>query len=194
MIDLEGIAHKLTVALYENSELNELEKAKIEYGLSLTLGICITIALALILAVFLRTIPHTLILLGSALSLRIFSGGAHCTSFSRCLFLSLVVFVPAAVLVKFLSGALPTDILTVSYLGLVLLVLIFMLLKSVKLAILVLVVNGIAGVVCYICRGEFQPWPMFTVGTGLFIQAAMLSKPGQWLVDKFDSMLKSVEA
>lgn len=193
MIDLESIANRITTALYNETDLSEVEKAKIEYGLSLTLGITITLAIALILAIILRAVPQTLIVFGAAMSLRVFYGGAHCSSYDRCLVLSLVVFISAAVLVKYLIGILSVEILTGVYAGLVLFVLTYLLIRNVKLVVIILLANGItAGLSCLI-KGSVAQWPMFAVAVGHFIQVAMSTGPGLWLVGIFDGAKKSVE-
>lgn len=193
MIDLEGIANRITAALYNDTDLCEVEKAKIEYGLSLTLGIAITLAIALILAIFLRAVPQTLILFGAAMSLRISYGGAHCSSYDRCLVLSLVVFLSAAVLVKYLSGILSVEILTGIYAGLTLFVLIYILVRNAKLVMIILLANGITAGLCYLIKGSVVQWPVLAVAVGHFVQVAMSTGPGLWLVDLFDGAKKSVE-
>ena len=74
MIDLEGIAAKLANSLYGDSDMDEIEKAKIEYGFSLTIGLALTIVLALVPAAILGTFS-TLMLMMAALVTRLFSGG-----------------------------------------------------------------------------------------------------------------------
>ena len=85
MIDLEGIAAKLANSLYGDSDMDEIEKAKIEYGFSLTIGLALTIVLALVPAAILGTFFSTLMLMMAALVTRLFSEG-HCTSYSRLSF------------------------------------------------------------------------------------------------------------
>lgn len=192
IIDLEGIANKLTVALYKDSPLGEVEKAKIEYGFSLTLGIGIALTLALILGAFLGTFFYTLLLILSALGLRLFSGGAHCSSYDRCLLFSLLVFVPAAVLVKFLALTLDPGILMRVYFALSLLTVAGLFPKSIKAALWALALNLAALAGSYLFRGAFVPWAMFSVSAGIFLQGLMLTKVGAWLVDKADRGMETV--
>lgn len=192
MIELEGIAHKITSFLYDDSGLDDIKKAKIEYGLSLTLGVALAMAIALILAVIFKTIPQTLALTLSALVLRIFSGGAHCSSYDRCLIFSLLVFVPVSVIVKFLTGALAADVLMGAYIGILSIMSIYLLFKSYKLSLLVLLTNGIVAGIIYALYKEFLSAPLFAIGTGMLIQSSMLTKIGQWFVRRVDLLLKSV--
>lgn len=192
MINLEGIANKITSALYDNAGLDEVKKAKIEYGLSLTMGVALAMAMALIFAVILKTVPQTLALTLSALLLRIFSGGAHCSSYDRCLVFSLLVFVPVSVLVKYLSGALAGDVLMGAYLGILVLMFLYLLFKNYKLSLLVLLANGVVIALVYALNKEFLSAPLFAIGTGMFIQTTMLTKLGYWFVRQVDMLLKSV--
>lgn len=191
IINLEAIAHKLTVALYGNTDLDELEKAKIEYGLSLTLGVGLALALALIFAALLGTVGTTLILILSALALRIFSGGAHCTSYDRCLTLSVLVFVPAAYLIK-LTGALCPELQMPTYLMITAFSFLYFFINNIKLLALVLLLNAAAIGLCYLFAGELVPTVLLSLGAGLFVQTAMLTKPGQWFVGMADKLLKIV--
>jgi len=192
IINLEGLANKLTNAMYDDAKIDEIEKAKIEYGFSLSLGIGIALAIALVLGALLGTFSYTLILTLSSLGLRLFSGGAHCSSYDRCLLFSLLIFVPASVLVKHLAISLDSEILTVVYIALAVLVLLYLFIKERKLAGLVLMINVFPLIAFYLIRKEFLPGPMFAVGTGILIQTLMLTAPGKWIVNKADQGMKFV--
>mgnify|MGYP000876384997 CR=1 FL=1 len=191
IIDLEGIAHKLTTKLYGETDLDEVEKAKIEYGLSLTLGVGLALVVSLGFALVLGTVGYTLILFASTMALRIFSGGAHCTSYDRCLALSLLVFVPGAYAIK-VAGALPFQTQLAAYAGLSLLSLFYLVFKSVKLAALVLLINALALGLCYLLTGGLAPQALLSLAVGIGFQTAMLTRPGQWLVGLADKVLKFV--
>lgn len=192
MINLEGIANKLTNALYKDSEFDEMEKAKIEYGFSLVLGVGLTLMAALVLAALLGTIPYTLILFLSAMSLRLFSGGAHCSSYDRCMLCSLLVFVPASVLVKLLVNNLDPELLMAGFLGFLLLAVIYWLIRHKSIAVLALFIN-LAGLgLGWLFKRDLQWGIGFTAGTGVLVQTMMRTRPGEWFVDKVDKVLNYV--
>lgn len=191
IINLEGIAHRLTTKLYGSTDLDEVEKAKIEYGLSLTLGVGLALVVSLGFALVLGTVGYTLILFASTMALRIFSGGAHCTSYDRCLALSLLVFVSGAYAVK-VAGALSPQVLLAMYGGLSLLPLLYLVFKDAKLAGLVLLINGLAMGLCYLLAGGLAPQALLSLAVGICFQTAMLTRPGQWFVSQADRVLKIV--
>lgn len=191
IIDLEGISHKLTLKLYGETDLDEVEKAKIEYGLSLTLGVGLALMVALVFAFLLGTVRYTLILFASTMALRIFSGGAHCTSYDRCLTLSLLVFVPGAYAIK-AAGALSPQVLLVAYGGMSMLYLIYLVFRDAKLAGLVLFINALALGLCYLLTGGLPPQALLSLAGGIAFQTTMLTRPGQWLIAQADKVLKFV--
>jgi len=104
MINIEKTAKKFTEAFFHNQNLNQVEKAKLEYGLSIILGITIELTLTLLVSALFGTTIYTAIIMLSALFLRFLTGGAHCSSFNRCLVFTIMLFVPASLLVKYLSS------------------------------------------------------------------------------------------
>ncbi|MEA4902311.1 accessory gene regulator B family protein [Desulfitobacterium sp.] len=100
MFDLESVSHRMTNRLLKEVEMDPIQKAKAEYGLSLVLGVASELILTVGAAFFLGTALYTFMIMISALALRIFSGGAHCSSFRRCFVFTLVVFIAASLLIK----------------------------------------------------------------------------------------------
>lgn len=100
MFDLESVARRMTDHLLKDVQMEPIQKAKVEYGLALVLGVASELILTVGVSFFLGTAIYTLIMMLSALALRIFSGGAHCSSFRRCYVFTLVVFVASSLLVK----------------------------------------------------------------------------------------------
>lgn len=192
MIELEKIAHKLVVKLYNDSQLTEIEKAQIEYGFSLTLGIGFTAILALVPAYFFGSLASTVLLMTAALAIRIFSGGGHCSSYGRCLFLSLLIFIPSGVLLKTLISSTPIGFLKVIYLVLVFLPVFYQLKKRPKMLILMAIIQAIA-LFPSVLRGRWQPEIPLPVATGAFIQTAITTVVGTKLVEKLDILLKPKE-
>jgi accessory gene regulator B len=103
MLNIERTAQRLTDTLFRNQNMSQVEKAKLEYGLSIVLGITIELALTLLFSAIFGTAIYTAMIMLSALFLRFFTGGAHCSSFNRCLLFTILLFVPSSLLVKYLS-------------------------------------------------------------------------------------------
>ena len=115
MLNIERTAKKLADTLFRNQRMNQVEKTKLEYGLSIVLGITIELALTLLVSAIFGTATYTAIIMLSALFLRFFTGGAHCSSFNRCLLFTILLFVPASILVKYLSSKLNPGIAIMGY-------------------------------------------------------------------------------
>ena len=103
MLNIERTAQRLTDTLLRNQNMSQVEKAKLEYGLSIVLGITIELALTLLVSAIFGTAIYRAMIMLSALFLRFFTGGAHCSTFNRCLLFTILLFVPASLLVRFLS-------------------------------------------------------------------------------------------
>ncbi|NLI90688.1 MAG: hypothetical protein GX434_00390 [Peptococcaceae bacterium] len=104
MFDLEGTAHRITDYLVKDVHLNTSESAKIEYGLSLFMGIAIELVLTTSISALFGTAFDTFLIMVSALFLRVFTGGAHCSSYRRCLVFTLVIFIGLSFPVKVLAA------------------------------------------------------------------------------------------
>jgi accessory gene regulator B len=192
MIDLEGIAEKLANSLYGDSDMDEIEKAKIEYGFSLTMGLGLTIFLTLVPAAFLGTFFSTLVLMTAALVTRLFSGGAHCTSYTRCLFLSLLIFIPAGVLARYMLAQGSPLFLTLISCTLVLITLVIHFAKGARAALPTAIIYLVALAAGYIFQGRFLPQLMLPAGLGVFAQTVMVTGLGDWIVKRADYLLKRV--
>lgn len=192
MIDLERIAHKLVVALYTDSQLTEIEKAQIEYGFSLTLGIGFTAILALAPAYFFGSLASTGLIMTAALAIRIFSGGGHCSSYGRCLFLSLSIFLPSGLLLKTLIANASCQLLKTFYLALVLLPVLYQLKKRPKMLILMAFIQAVA-LLPSLLKGGWQPEIPLPLAAGVFIQTAIATTGGEKIVENIDLLLKPKE-
>lgn len=190
MIDLEGIAERLANSLYGDSDMDEIEKAKIEYGFSLTMGLGLTIVLTLVLAALLGTFFSTFVLMTAALATRLFSGGAHCTSYTRCLLLSLLIFIPSGVLAKYMLAKCSPLLLTLLCCTLVLITLVVHFTKGARAALPTAIIYLIALATGYLFR--FLPQIMLPAGLGVFAQTIMTTVLGERIVEKADYLLKRV--
>lgn len=192
MIDLEGIAAKLADSLYGDSDMDEIEKAKIEYGFSLTMGLALTIVLTLVPAAILGTFFTTFVLMMAALVTRLYSGGAHCTSYSRCLLLSLLIFIPSGILAKYLLAKGSPNVLAFLWGTLVLITLAIHFVKGTRAALPTAIMYLIALAAGFLFRRTSLPQLMLPAGLGVFAQTIMAMGPGDWVVEKADILLKRV--
>ncbi|AKX94418.1 accessory gene regulator ArgB-like protein [Neomoorella thermoacetica] len=76
----------------------------IAYGLELILGLFIKLLFFLIVPSLLGVLPQTLAALSASALFRLPAGGAHCTSFGRCLIGSLLAFTTIGLLTKLTGG------------------------------------------------------------------------------------------
>lgn len=103
VFNLEELAHNLTEKMTKDSTMDAVQIAKVEYGLALLLGVTIELVLTIGVSAILGAAVYALIIMLSALALRIFTGGSHCSSFRRCLFFTMLFFVGLSVLAKVIS-------------------------------------------------------------------------------------------
>lgn len=76
----------------------------IAYGLELILGAFIKLLFFLIVPFLLGVLPQTLAALSASALFRLPAGGAHCTSFGRCMAGSLLAFTTIGLLAKLTGG------------------------------------------------------------------------------------------
>ncbi|UWG98552.1 accessory gene regulator B family protein [Dehalobacter sp. DCM] len=104
MLSLEDIAHHLTVNMTRGMNMNTIQTAKIEYGLAILLGITIETVLTVGVSALIGTVSYTLIMMLAALIVRFFTGGAHCSSFRRCVIFTVFSFVVLSMLAKLMAS------------------------------------------------------------------------------------------
>ncbi|MCG0276896.1 MAG: accessory gene regulator B family protein [Thermosediminibacteraceae bacterium] len=112
IINLEKIADKISdfiINKVDRSELDELEKAKFKYGMRLVCGVVIEFFVVMILSIIFKTFFYAFFIMLSSLLVRIFTGGSHCSSYDRCLILTLLFYLPVSVVVKELTTFLPQE-------------------------------------------------------------------------------------
>lgn len=189
-MNLEKFAWKLTTALFAESDISQGDLAKIEYGFSLTLGVAIGLMSAVVIASFLGNIFYTMLIMFSALGVRLFTGGAHCSTYARCLVLTLLVFIPAGLVVRAMIQLLAADILLWVYGAQAAFVLLYLARKGSRSVLLVAALNlGMA--LSTIWLGG---WPQlnYVVSSGFLIQILFLTRVGSQLVKGADLVLKKV--
>lgn len=191
MIDLEGLAHRFANALYGDSEMDETAKAKIEYGFSLTMGIGLTFILTMAPAALLGTFSFTFVLMISALVTRIFSGGAHCSSYTRCLFLSLLIFVLGGVILKLLAGNAPLWLIALIFGSLILAAVTCNFCRQKAFSLPIALLGTVALAVGLLLKDQLLT-VMLPAAMGICIQTLMTTPLGQRFVEKTDFWLKQV--
>lgn len=95
----------------------EQRAALLAYGLEIILGTALEIALILVLAWLAGVFWPVAASLFAASSLRLFSGGNHCTAYYRCVLLSSLVFLSLGWAARLLAAALPPVSLPLGSLG-----------------------------------------------------------------------------
>ncbi|MDJ0304530.1 MAG: accessory gene regulator B family protein [Dehalobacter sp.] len=104
LFDFEGVAHHLTNRMVKGEEMDAVHKAKIEYGLALLLGVIIELILTVGVSAIFGTIVYTLVIIFSALALRVFTGGSHCSSYRRCLVFSMAFFTGLSLAARWIAS------------------------------------------------------------------------------------------
>ncbi len=104
LFDLEGVAHHLTNRMVKGQEMDAVHKVKIEYGLALLLGVMIELVLTVGVSAIFGTIVYTLVIIFSALALRVFTGGSHCSSYRRCLVFSMAFFTGLSLAARWIAS------------------------------------------------------------------------------------------
>lgn len=170
-----------------------MERARAEYGLTIMLGILIELSLTLVLSMVLKTVPYTMAIMISSLMLRAFTGGSHCSGYSRCILFTILYFIPASFLAKSLNLSCSTETIFILCVLMVLFVSaviatkhnVYKLCVSVLGAIVVLV--GILTTTKKALTGF-----ALSVSLGLFLQALMLTRFGEEIMKKADRIMKEL--
>ena len=97
-MSLYSASCKIAKYIAEEAELSPDRVDSVRYGLEIILGTMIKAAVLLTLACLLGTLPQVIIALVCGSLLRLVSGGAHCTSYLRCLSFGLVVYLSAGMI------------------------------------------------------------------------------------------------
>ncbi|MCB8814762.1 accessory gene regulator B family protein [Desulfosporosinus shakirovi] len=191
MFELERIAHGMTNNLLKDSPMDAVEKAKVEYGLALVLGLGIEFILTVGVSFFLETVVYTIIIMLSALALRISMGGAHCSSFLRCQVFTLVLFIGTSISVKkmVLSLELRVLIIVSLILGIIALIRIWKLNYSGLIVWILFVLLPVMGLSIF-----NKPHGLMVLAlsssSGIFLQSFMASTIGKVIVKKSDQAMQ----
>jgi accessory gene regulator B len=185
-ISLEEFSHKIVEKFFLKSGFSEIELAKIEYGLSLILGILIEFFIVFSLGLMFKIGYYVAVIMLSSLFLRITTGGAHCSTYRRCLTFTGLYFLPVAFTTKYLDFNLNFFSKGVLGCALIFLVLGIIFLRKRSFALFMLVVfwavfSGIVSVKLF-----------FVSSVGFFLQSLMITSFGEKLVEISDEIMKKV--
>lgn len=92
MIDLNKLAGVIAAHMAQATGLEKDKTDQLRYGLEIILGTLIKGALLFSLAYLLNVLPQVVLALAAGGLFRLLSGGAHCTSYWRCLVLGVTVY------------------------------------------------------------------------------------------------------
>lgn len=191
IINIENLSEMLTKTLFKNQKLTEVERAKVQYGLSITIGILIELILTIGISIIFKTAFYTAIIMLSALFLRMHTGGAHCTTYDRCLLFTAIYFIPFSLLAKFIDIKFSFEIKLLINIPLFIVALI--LLRKFKLdrAIIVLFLCTNVLMLFY---GIDNIWAkiQFLIAFGLGLQAFMTTSFGTKIVEVADKIMKQL--
>lgn len=91
-MSLYSFSSKLARYIIDETEMHQHQIDSVRYGLEIILGALIKGVTLLTLAYFLGILPQVIIAITCGSLLRLVSGGAHCTSYLRCLSCGLVIY------------------------------------------------------------------------------------------------------
>ena len=92
MIDLNKLAGVIAIHMTQDVDMEQDRIDQLRYGLEIILGTLIKGTILFSLAYLLNILPHVALALAAAGLFRLLSGGAHCTSYWRCLVLGVSVY------------------------------------------------------------------------------------------------------
>ena len=188
MFNLEKMSHRIITFLFKNSGVDELTKAKAEYGLPLLLGIFIELSFCLLIAGILGLFRETFLLMFFSLIVRVFAGGAHCSSYGRCLSFTIFFYIFFSYLAKYLSIFLPANLLYGLSLSLLFLVItIYLFRKTPPLFKIILFLDGVI-LISFWLLGIAADY-IFIVNLGILLQSLMGTETGSYIVKSIDTWM-----
>ncbi len=110
-MSLYSASSKIAKYITEKAELGLSQTDSVRYGLEIILGTLIKGVILLTSAYFLGILPQVIIALTCGSLLRLVSGGAHCTSYLRCLSCGLIIYLSTGEIATYLEKLLSLNIL-----------------------------------------------------------------------------------
>lgn len=113
MLDLGKNAAQFALFLGRELKLGRQETDVIRYGTEIFLSSVIKLTVIILISYFLHITPYVLVALATSTFLRILSGGVHCHSYARCLFLGVAMTVIIGSLAAAIGAYVPKDLLLI---------------------------------------------------------------------------------
>lgn len=176
--------------MFKTQNLTDIQMAKIQYGISLILGIIIEFILVYAISLILGFGIYTVIIMLSALFLRINTGGAHCSTYNRCVTFTAIYFIPFAALAKFVDIHFSLEFKVFTSLLLYLIVL-----AIVKENKFYMVLNlSLAGISIFLFFTDSIAYIkiLFLISIGFVLQVIMMTRIGENIVKIADALFKKV--
>ncbi|WP_069650568.1 accessory gene regulator B family protein [Caloranaerobacter ferrireducens] len=193
MINLEKISASLTNNICRYSNFDQKQKAQIYYGLQLILGILIEFFIVFIISLILNITDFVITMMFSSLVLRIFTGGAHCTSYDRCLIFTVVVYIFFSMLVKIsFLPYISLIVLTISIVVLGIIIISNIKMQFKNIGIIILLIWGIMMLSILLLKNDNSYFLKVLLSSciGISIQLFNLTSFGNIFINKCDSFLK----
>ncbi|MFZ5645261.1 MAG: accessory gene regulator ArgB-like protein [Bacillota bacterium] len=197
------IANRMAVYLSRETGLDQSRTDRVRFGLELLLGEIIKFALLLAGAAVLGLLPETMAAMAGFSLFRLFSGGAHCEDYWRCLVFSLVAYLGASfasvLVAPYITKTIMTVLVIAGTTGIVLLVLLWApgevpqrkikqsergLLKGLSIVFLLIW----AGVLIFVLS-PYSISVMLAGFLGTVVQAFSFTPPGYRAINIFDIVL-----
>ncbi|MFZ5943298.1 MAG: accessory gene regulator B family protein [Bacillota bacterium] len=189
MFNLEKTSHKIVTILLKNSDADELTKARAEYGLSLLLGILIELFFCLSIAWFLNLFLEALLLMSFSLIFRVFAGGAHCSSYDRCLIFTIFFYIFLSYLANYICLILPADLLY-SFSLLFLVIILYISKNKSPVINKVLFIDGVILLSFWLLNSKADY--IFIINLGILLQSLMGTETGSNIVKAIDTTMEKI--
>lgn len=187
-INIEKLAERLTQRLFKTQNLTDIEMAKIQYGISLILGVIIEFTLVYAISLILGFGFYTVVIMLSAFFLRINTGGAHCSTYNRCVTFTAVYFIPFAALAKFVDIHFPLEFKV--FTSLLLYFIVLAIVRDNKFyRVIILSLVGI-NIFLFFANSIVYIKILFLVSIGFTLQAVMRTTLGETIVKIADTLFK----
>lgn len=113
MISVHHLAYKLSDYFVRKLFLSPRERDVLAYGLELILGETWKLLVLVVIGFLLNCVVEVMVVWITWVSVRIYSGGSHCTTFTRCLVFGHALLVGIVLLARALTALLPQGYLPV---------------------------------------------------------------------------------
>ncbi|ADH60363.1 Accessory gene regulator B [Thermoanaerobacter mathranii subsp. mathranii str. A3] len=187
-INIEKLAETLAQRLFKTQNLTDIEMAKIQYGISLILGVIIEFTLVYAISLILGIGFYTAVIMFSALFLRINTGGAHCTTYNRCITFTAFYFIPFSALAKFVD--VHFSLYLKIFVSLLLYFIVLVMVKNNKFYRAVIMFLIGINILLFFANTIVGVKVLFLISIGFTLQAIMRTTLGETIVEIADAFLK----